>query len=279
MGRKKFEPGKNGESKVANLVSPANGVCSNKLFYANRLKEFRAIAHVTQADLASRLGLSVSAIANWESGRTRPDVSNIPALCNVLGISIAEFFSNSLNAEEDERKLLFRYRQLNKPHQMVLLSMAEQLLNAEEQATSSECPELEVLLLADDQVAAGANYYDFSARCKPCYVHSSPVVRRADYVFKVNGDSMEPKYPDGCYVLVKKDDTVLRYGDVGIFQADGSLYIKEYHKDGLHSINPVYNVMRKEHYGFIKSIGRVIGILDLDDFATENEIACFKQRN
>ena len=37
--------------------------------------------------------------------------------------------------------------------------------------------------------------------------------------------------------------------------------------------------MRKEHYGFIKSIGRVIGILDLDDFATESEIACFKQRN
>lgn len=32
--------------------------------------------------------------------------------------------------------------------------MAEQLLNAEEQAISSECPELEELLLADDQVAA-----------------------------------------------------------------------------------------------------------------------------
>lgn len=117
------------------------------------------------------------------SGRTRPDVSNIPALCNVLGISIAEFFSNSLNAEEDERKLLFRYRQLNKPHQMVLLNMAEQLLNAEEQAISSECPELEELLLADDQVAAGANYYDFSACCKPCYVHSSPVVRRGRLCF------------------------------------------------------------------------------------------------
>ena len=223
MGRKKFEPGKNGESKAVNLVSPTNGVCSNKLFYANRLKEFRSIAHVTQADLASRLGLSVSAVANWESGRTRPDVSNIPALCNTLGISIAEFFSNSLNAEEDERKLLFRYRQLNKPHQMVLLSMAEQLLNAEEQAATSEYPELEELLLADDQVAAGANYYDFSACCKPCYVHSSPVVRRADYIFKVSGDSMEPSYPDGCYVLVKKDATALRYGDVGIFQADGSL--------------------------------------------------------
>ena len=146
MGRKKFEPAKNGESKAVNLVSPTNGVCSNKLFYANRLKEFRSIAHVTQADLASRLGLSVSAVANWESGRTRPDVSNIPALCNTLGISIAEFFSNSLNAEEDERKLLFRYRQLNKPHQMVLLSMAEQLLNAEEQAATSEYPELEELL-------------------------------------------------------------------------------------------------------------------------------------
>ena len=116
MGRKKFQPGKNGESKVVNLVSPANGVCTNKLFYANRLKEFRAIAHLTQAELASQLGLSVSAIANWEGGRTRPDVSNIPALCNALGISIAEFFSNSLDTDEDERRLLFRYRQLNNLH-------------------------------------------------------------------------------------------------------------------------------------------------------------------
>lgn len=55
---------------------------------------------------------------------------------------------------------------------------------------------------------------------------------------------MEPNYPDGCYVLVKKDTTALRYGDVGIFQADGSLYIKEYRKDGCIP-SPAYDVMRK----------------------------------
>lgn len=280
MSRRKYEPGRHGESKVVEFVSTANGVCENKLFYANRLKALRTIAHLTQADLAGRLGLSNSAVANWESGRTRPDITNIPSLCSALGISIAEFFSDSescVKADEDERKLLFCYRKLSKPHQTVMLSLSEQLLRTEDQILAINPPELEELLFADDQVAAGTNYDDFSARCRPCYVHSSPMVRRADYIFRVNGDSMEPDYPNGCCVLVKKDESLLRFGDVGIFQADGSLYIKEYRKEGLHSINPAYGTMRKEDYGFIRAIGRVIGILDTDDFASESEIAAFKE--
>ncbi len=281
MARRKFEPSRNGESRVVEIVSPTNGVCKNKLFYAHRLKELRTIAHLTQADLANALGLSKSAVANWESGRTRPDVSNIPMLCKTLGISIAEYFSDSescVKADANERKLVFNFRQMSKPHQMVMLNMSEQLLGAEEDMNAIDTPELEELLFADDQVAAGTNYDDFSARCKPCYVHTSPMVRRADYIFRVNGDSMEPDYPNGCCVLVKKDDGLMRFGDVGVFQADNSLYIKEYRKEGLHSINPAYETMRREEYGMIRAIGRVIGIMDSDDFASEIEIASFKKR-
>lgn len=80
MARRKFEPGRNGESRIVEIPSSTNGVCENKLFYAHRLKELRTIAHLTQADLANALGLCKSAVANWESGRTRPDVSNIPTI-------------------------------------------------------------------------------------------------------------------------------------------------------------------------------------------------------
>ncbi len=95
MARRKFEPGRNGESRIVEIPSSTNGVCENKLFYAHRLKELRTIAHLTQADLANALGLCKSAVANWESGRTRPDVSNIPTICRTLGISIEEYFSDS----------------------------------------------------------------------------------------------------------------------------------------------------------------------------------------
>ncbi len=200
---------------------------------------------------------------------------------NDARISIAEYFSDSescMKADANERKLVFNFRQMSKPHQMVMLNMSEQLLGAEEDMNAIDTPELEELLFADDQVAAGTNYDDFSARCKPCYVHTSPMVRRADYVFRVNGDSMEPDYPNGCCVLVKKDDGLMRFGDVGVFQADNSLYIKEYRKEGLHSINPAYETMRREDYGMIRAIGRVIGIMSADDFASKIEIAAFKKR-
>lgn len=279
MARRKFEPGGNGESRIVEIPSSTNGVCENKLFYAHRLKELRTIAHLTQADLANALGLCKSAVANWESGRTRPDVSNIPTICRTLGISIEEYFSDSqrcVYADADERKLVFNYRQMSRPHQKAVLNMSEQLLMAEEDMNAMDAPELDELLFADDQVAAGTSYDDFSACCKPCYVHTSPMVRRADYIFRVNGDSMEPDYPNGCCVLVKKDDGLMRYGDVGVFQADNSLYMKEYRKEGLHSLNPAYATMRREDYGMIRAIGRVIGVMDADGFASDNEVAAFK---
>ena len=47
MARRKFEPGRNGESRIVEIPSSTNGVCENKLFYAHRLKELRTIAHLT----------------------------------------------------------------------------------------------------------------------------------------------------------------------------------------------------------------------------------------
>ena len=138
--------------------------------------------------------------------------------------------------------------------------------------------ELVQLPMADDAVAAGFNLDDFSAHCKQVYLHSSPITRRADLIFHVNGDSMEPAFPNQSYVLVKRDDAP-RYGEVGIFQVDNALFIKEYRKDGLASLNPKWPLMQKDHYGSIQFVGRVVGLLDEHAFATREEIITFTQKN
>lgn len=128
--------------------------------------------------------------------------------------------------------------------------MTEQLLAAERsmridpQNVQETQIELVQLPMADDAVAAGFNLDDFSAHCKQVYLHSSPITRRADLIFHVNGDSMEPAFPNQSYVLVKRDDAP-RYGEVGIFQVDNALFIKEYRKDGLASLNPKWPLMQK----------------------------------
>ena len=49
--------------------------------------------NITQCELAEMLGISDRAISKWENGVCMPDVSNIPNLCNILGITINDLFS------------------------------------------------------------------------------------------------------------------------------------------------------------------------------------------
>ena len=52
--------------------------------------------------------------------------------------------------------------------------------------------------------------------------------------------------------------------------------IKECQPDGLHSINPKYPPMLSKKLGEIRIIGRVIGMMEDGDFASEAEIRDFQ---
>lgn len=283
MGRKKLDPSQNGESTVIAVDFAKNGSCDNKLFYAERIKHFREKAQLTPGELAKAVHVGPSAISNWEAGRTRPDITNLPLLCEVLHITVSEFFSDEGIGSEfssDERNLLYMYRSFKDMNRKLLLNMAmkmAELENAEHQAELNT--NLIELYYAEDTVAAGIAFSGFEGKSKPVYVYNNANSRRADIVFRVNGDSMEPEYPNKSIVLVEFTKGSLLPGDVGIFQVDGDLFIKEYRKDGLHSFNPQYSPMTHDEYEDIKVIGRVVGKLDNGDFATEEEITAFRAKN
>lgn len=52
----------------------------------------------------------------------------------------------------------------------------------------------------------------------------------AAYAVRLQGDSMEPDFPDGSTVFVSHD--ALRDGDIGIFSVDGGTVCKQYHQEG-----------------------------------------------
>lgn len=52
----------------------------------------------------------------------------------------------------------------------------------------------------------------------------------AAYAVRIQGNSMEPLFPDGSIVFVNHD--ALRDGDIGIFCVDGGTVCKQYHKQG-----------------------------------------------
>lgn len=57
---------------------------------ANQIKTARKNKNMTQMDLADAMGVSYQAVSNWERGNSMPDISKIPEICQVLGLSFEE---------------------------------------------------------------------------------------------------------------------------------------------------------------------------------------------
>lgn len=67
-------------------------------------KRIAALRHknqLTQDELAEKLGISSQAISKWENDQTCPDISSLPLLSKILGISTDELLTGK--KEEDNR--------------------------------------------------------------------------------------------------------------------------------------------------------------------------------
>lgn len=65
----------------------------------------------------------------------------------------------------------------------------------------------------------------------------------AVFAVRVDGNSMEPYFPDGSMVFCSKDP--LRDGDIGVFSVDGDAVIKQYHHDPALGITYLFSLNRK----------------------------------
>ena len=61
--------------------------------FAEKLKESRKKAHMSQETLAEKLGVSRQAVTKWETDRGIPDISNMMTISALFGISVDEFLS------------------------------------------------------------------------------------------------------------------------------------------------------------------------------------------
>ena len=66
------------------------------------IAELRKKQGLTQQQLADKLNLSNKTISKWESGNGSPDISNLPVLAEVLGISVDELLKGEINRSEPE---------------------------------------------------------------------------------------------------------------------------------------------------------------------------------
>lgn len=274
MARKKNDE----TGKVGKIIEigPAAGHKGKEINVVCRsIRRYRELRGLEQKEMSRMLSVSDTAVGNWERGFSKPPLEYIIPITNILGISLYELFGLDdpmMKYTRNEQRVFSKYKDLNEAHQKAVATLIDMLGDAEiTTMTEDDIPELTVLRYFNRQLAAGiGDPTDMDDDGEPVYLYSNELIDKADYVFTVNGESMEPVYHNGDMVLVQKTKEI-EYGEVGAFLIGNEAYIKESQKDGLHSYNKRYKTMKFTEDDSVQIIGKVIGVIDASDFASDRD--------
>lgn len=235
------------------------------------IRKYRTAAGMDQATLAEKLGYTKTAIGNWELGLTRPDIDNVPRICQELKIPVTELLDmppeTALPAED--KSFLDTLHQLDKFDRNTIRQIMDRLLFQQDSKEKARLRRTyQPLCRYEEAAAAGfsAPMLDYTEN-ETVYALQANVPHGTDGVIHVNGRSMEPTFRDGSYVYVDSTATV-QPGQIGIFIVNGEAFIKEYQPDGLHSHNPRYKTITTGEDTDVRCCGRVTGAVADGDIAT-----------
>ena len=68
------------------------------------IAERRKHAHLTQMQLAEKLGITDRAVSKWETGKALPDSSIMLELCGILGITVNDLLTGEVVSMENQNK-------------------------------------------------------------------------------------------------------------------------------------------------------------------------------
>ena len=274
MGRRAFE------SEKARVIDIHTGKPADEAplpTICERVRHYRTLRKMEQKELARQLNITPNSVSNWECGRSRPDVSLLPELCRVLEITPFELMGmhNPAVYSEHERLHMDKYRKLAGRDRYLVDNMMDSMLVMRE---AENPPKLIRLPYFEKPLAAGiGDPTEFEGLSEEIYLYETDEYRRADYVFRVNGDSMEPDYRSGDLVLVERvpSGLTLQEGEIGAFIVGNEMYIKEYRADGLHSLNKTYDVLKFDADQAVYLIGKVLTVLDPESIASQSDVERF----
>lgn len=253
--------------------------------FGEKLKIARTQAGLKQAELAKRLNTTGNTISNWENNVSKPDLDMLSFICGVLHVNASYFLQATLPEDEvslNELKMIKKYRSLDdsgRSHvDTVLQWETERIKGLQKKAENKIITLMEVeshrdpslaLPYWESGVSAGNGIYQLNDTASVMMtLWATELTRRADFIIKVSGASMEPDYHDGDKVLVSKMDHV-DIGDVGIFVKNGDTFIKELGKQELISRNPEYPNIPVNDFDNVVCLGKVIGKLKDNMIAKE----------
>ncbi len=189
---------------------------------------------MTRGELAALLGVSPSAVGNYETGVSFPKEEIMLRLFDALGTDPNTLFQDSFQwgrqpLDPKEQRLLDDYRGLSALGRETVRTMVEALCACRDEAEAAPGrAEPRMIPLYRTPAAAGYAAPAFGEDYDLIPV-AGDVPPAAEFGVRIQGDSMTPYIADGSVVYVNRDP--LKAGDVGIFCVDGDILCKQYYKD------------------------------------------------
>ena len=233
--------------------------------FDDRLKNLRKAKGATQADVAEALGIGESAYSNYEKDLREPNAVILKSMSRYFGVTIDYLLDchTGFIASKEEQEHIKKYRSLDPYGQKAVTSV----LDIEfERCTYIPEPNREELIevsinYAPVSAGFGDELEDYE-QWEKASVPLTPESRKADFILVVDGDSMEPKFHNGDYILVRKQPAV-DIGQIGIFGVDGKGYVKKYGGDKLISLNKKYPDIPLNEDS--RCFGLVLGVTDISE--------------
>lgn len=203
---------------------------------AQRLYQRRTECGLSRAELAETVGVTRSAIGNYETGFSKPKDEILLRLMDALQVDANYLYQDDIRADstmhcsDEERRLVEGYRRLSVTGRQSVYALVDSLCRWQQELEEGAPQRARVIPLYESPAAAGYAAPVFGEDFQPLEV-TGEVPQGAELAVRIQGDSMEPRIADGSVVYVNHDP--LTNGDVGIFCVDGEMVCKQYYKDPL----------------------------------------------
>ena len=225
--------------------------------FKDRLKEARKQMDMTQQQVAEQIGITKSTYCGYETGKREPDVAKIKQLSRILHVTGSYLIGldevsehNSIKKaprySSDAMEIAMEFDSLDNHGRRAIQALMDEELNRMKELESLEdlepTREPKIINIFVDPSAAGPALGETGQACEP-YELLPEDPQGAEYAVRIQGDSMEPDFPDGGIAFVNHDE--MRDGDIGIFCVDGATVIKQWHYDRMLGITYLFSLNRK----------------------------------
>lgn len=203
--------------------------------FGEQLRRRREELGMSRDALAEKLGVSRSAIGNYETGVSTPKEDVLLRLFDALRVDPNYLYEGSFRhafvCSGEERRMVEKYRALPLAGRQMIHSVLDSLTEMQEEWRQDTAEDsIRTIPLYASPAAAGFAAPVFQEDYDLIPV-TGDVPAGAELAVRIQGDSMAPWIADGSVVYVNHDP--LQSGDVGIFCVDGEMVCKQYYRDPL----------------------------------------------